>query len=209
MLHTHEVTGSSPVVSTRYYIEDLCNGSTPDSDSVCGGSNPSSPAKKKRHASACLFFLAGARSAQQTLRLWAGIERARRSPQTSVTRKPPKAALMRATTPDGFPRAKCRRFAPVARWISLRASSCTHSSFPIKSSLLDIQLYFEAYEVSSWKSEQRNYRIWMRLRAWRRSAFHRRRQRREKILKNVWRRIEITSGCCLTGKGLFPLSTAW
>ena len=44
MLHTHEVTGSSPVVSTRYNIEDLCNGSTPDSDSVCGGSNPSSPA---------------------------------------------------------------------------------------------------------------------------------------------------------------------
>ena len=27
-------------------IEDLCNGSTPDSDSVCGGSNPSSSAKK-------------------------------------------------------------------------------------------------------------------------------------------------------------------
>ena len=46
MLHTHEVTGSSPVVSTRYSIEDLCNGSTPDSDSVCGGSNPSSSAKK-------------------------------------------------------------------------------------------------------------------------------------------------------------------
>ena len=45
MLHTHEVTGSSPVVSTRYYIEDLCNGSTPDSDSVCGGSNPSSSAR--------------------------------------------------------------------------------------------------------------------------------------------------------------------
>ena len=42
MLHTHEVTGSSPVVST--IIEDLCNGSTPDSDSVCGGSNPSSSA---------------------------------------------------------------------------------------------------------------------------------------------------------------------
>ena len=45
MLHTHEVTGSSPVVSTRYDIEDLCNGSTPDSDSVCGGSNPSSSAR--------------------------------------------------------------------------------------------------------------------------------------------------------------------
>ena len=28
-------------------IEDLCNGSTPDSDSVCGGSNPSSSAKKE------------------------------------------------------------------------------------------------------------------------------------------------------------------
>ena len=27
-------------------IEDLCNGSTPDSDSVCGGSNPSSSAIK-------------------------------------------------------------------------------------------------------------------------------------------------------------------
>ena len=27
-------------------IEDLCNGSTPDSDSVCGGSNPSSSAKR-------------------------------------------------------------------------------------------------------------------------------------------------------------------
>ena len=31
-----------------FTIEDLCNGSTPDSDSVCGGSNPSSSAKKKR-----------------------------------------------------------------------------------------------------------------------------------------------------------------
>ena len=30
-------------------IEDLCNGSTPDSDSVCGGSNPSSSAKKQNH----------------------------------------------------------------------------------------------------------------------------------------------------------------
>ena len=28
------------------HIEDLCNGSTPDSDSVCGGSNPSSSAMK-------------------------------------------------------------------------------------------------------------------------------------------------------------------
>ena len=28
-------------------IEDLCNGSTPDSDSVCGGSNPSSSAKRE------------------------------------------------------------------------------------------------------------------------------------------------------------------
>ena len=28
-------------------IEDLCNGSTPDSDSVCGGSNPSTTGKKE------------------------------------------------------------------------------------------------------------------------------------------------------------------
>ena len=86
MLHTHEVTGSSPVVSTsgesprtiRYAhkqyskdlcpvtkltrlskdLEDLCNGSTPDSDSVCGGSNPSSSAKKRLTAFAVGRFLA-------------------------------------------------------------------------------------------------------------------------------------------------------
>ena len=41
-------------------IEDLCNGSTPDSDSVCGGSNPSSPAKKKNLQSQLIagFFFA-------------------------------------------------------------------------------------------------------------------------------------------------------
>ena len=33
--------------SEQFNVEDLCNGSTPDSDSVCGGSNPSSSAKKK------------------------------------------------------------------------------------------------------------------------------------------------------------------
>ena len=37
----------------------------------------------------------------KSLKNWL-IERERRSPQTSVTRKPPKAALMRVTTPDGF-----------------------------------------------------------------------------------------------------------
>ena len=36
-------------------LEDLCNGSTPDSDSVCGGSNPSSSAKKKNHTIRCGF----------------------------------------------------------------------------------------------------------------------------------------------------------
>ena len=55
MLHTHEVTGSSPVVSTT--IEDLCNGSTPDSDSVCGGSNPSSSAKTLENESFQGFFV--------------------------------------------------------------------------------------------------------------------------------------------------------
>ena len=33
----------------------MCNGSTPDSDSVCGGSNPSSSAKKKSHTIWCGF----------------------------------------------------------------------------------------------------------------------------------------------------------
>ena len=41
--------------TTVRFIEDLCNGSTPDSDSVCGGSNPSSSAKK-----APTTFVAGA-----------------------------------------------------------------------------------------------------------------------------------------------------
>ena len=39
-------------------IEDLCNGSTPDSDSVCGGSNPSSSAKKKTTPKGCGFLFA-------------------------------------------------------------------------------------------------------------------------------------------------------
>ena len=39
-------------------IEDLCNGSTPDSDSVCGGSNPSSSANKKDHPTGWSFLLA-------------------------------------------------------------------------------------------------------------------------------------------------------
>ena len=35
---------------SNQFIGELCNGSTTDSDSVCEGSNPSSPAKtKKRH----------------------------------------------------------------------------------------------------------------------------------------------------------------
>ena len=32
------------IIKFVHAIEDLCNGSTPDSDSVCGGSNPSSSA---------------------------------------------------------------------------------------------------------------------------------------------------------------------
>ena len=38
----------------------MCNGSTPDSDSVCGGSNPSSSAKKKRPHHTVWSFLFGA-----------------------------------------------------------------------------------------------------------------------------------------------------
>lgn len=39
-------------------IEDLCNGSTPDSDSVCGGSNPSSSAKNKTPPDGWCFIFA-------------------------------------------------------------------------------------------------------------------------------------------------------
>ena len=35
----------------------MCNGSTPDSDSVCGGSNPSSSANKKHHPFGWCFFI--------------------------------------------------------------------------------------------------------------------------------------------------------
>ena len=38
--------GKVLIIMTVLAIEDLCNGSTPDSDSVCGGSNPSSSAIK-------------------------------------------------------------------------------------------------------------------------------------------------------------------
>ena len=41
-----------------FQIEDLCNGSTPDSDSVCGGSNPSSSAKKKTTPFGVVFLFA-------------------------------------------------------------------------------------------------------------------------------------------------------
>ena len=40
------------------FIEDLCNGSTPDSDSVCGGSNPSSSAKNNGYPLGYPLFFA-------------------------------------------------------------------------------------------------------------------------------------------------------
>ena len=47
-------------IITMFQIEDLCNGSTPDSDSVCGGSNPSSSAKKAdTHLGICFFYCCG------------------------------------------------------------------------------------------------------------------------------------------------------
>ena len=39
-----DFSGSLCIIIFVPRIEDLCNGSTPDSDSVCGGSNPSSSA---------------------------------------------------------------------------------------------------------------------------------------------------------------------
>ena len=41
-----------------FHLEDLCNGSTPDSDSVCGGSNPSSSAKKYGYPFGYPYFFA-------------------------------------------------------------------------------------------------------------------------------------------------------
>ena len=39
--------GKPCIIISALDTGDLCNGSTPDSDSVCGGSNPSSPAIKR------------------------------------------------------------------------------------------------------------------------------------------------------------------
>ena len=51
-------------------LGDLCNGSTPDSDSVCGGSNPSSPAKENSHLKRWLFSFGAERLGfGRTLRL--------------------------------------------------------------------------------------------------------------------------------------------
>ena len=49
--------GKVLIISNVLAIEDLCNGSTPDSDSVCGGSNPSSSAKKTPTTSVVGVFL--------------------------------------------------------------------------------------------------------------------------------------------------------
>ena len=65
-------------------IEDLCNGSTPDSDSVCGGSNPSSSAKKKATPFGVAFLFA---------RL--GIRKGGTSPQTGVKKCPVDTFLAR------------------------------------------------------------------------------------------------------------------
>ena len=39
-------------------LAELCKGSTPDSDSVCEGSNPSSAAKNTKHPSGASYFYA-------------------------------------------------------------------------------------------------------------------------------------------------------
>ena len=41
-----DIFQKASIISNVPSLEDLCNGSTPDSDSVCGGSNPSSSATK-------------------------------------------------------------------------------------------------------------------------------------------------------------------
>ena len=47
----------------------MCNGSTPDSDSVCGGSNPSSPASKKTRCKSIWSFCSSIRRAARSMLL--------------------------------------------------------------------------------------------------------------------------------------------
>ena len=44
------------IINTVPSLEDLCNGSTPDSDSVCGGSNPSSSAIANTYEHPIVWF---------------------------------------------------------------------------------------------------------------------------------------------------------
>ena len=67
-------------------IEDVCNGSTPDSDSVCGGSNPSSSANKKTdHIVVGLFIGRG----------WDGIRKDGTSAHTGAKKCPVDTSLVR------------------------------------------------------------------------------------------------------------------
>ena len=50
-------------------IAGLCNGSTPDSDSVCEGSNPS-PAAKTGHQFGAQFFVSGPVCRKKAVMLW-------------------------------------------------------------------------------------------------------------------------------------------
>ena len=51
-----DITEKSGIIFLLQNFGELCNGSTTDSDSVCWGSNPYSPAKN-RQVSTCRFFI--------------------------------------------------------------------------------------------------------------------------------------------------------
>ena len=51
-----DIFQKASIISNVPSLEDLCNGSTPDSDSVCGGSNPSSSATKSRCNRIGIFY---------------------------------------------------------------------------------------------------------------------------------------------------------
>ena len=52
-----DIFQKASIISNVPSLEDLCNGSTPDSDSVCGGSNPSSSATKDLMHLHRVFFM--------------------------------------------------------------------------------------------------------------------------------------------------------
>ena len=79
-------------------IGELCNGSTTDSDSVCEGSNPSSPAKTKDHPhGGPLFWLINGRTRKA-------------GPEKALNGLFPAVAFPQKSESNGWQEQKKRRF---------------------------------------------------------------------------------------------------